>query len=188
MNEHNHVHLPVLLGTVRQDRKSERVALWLVGKIDSMEDVSSELIDLRQIAMSLDDAGRGVADPNFASMVDTADGLVLVIPEYNGGYPGLLKHALDTLRDEYVHKAVGIAPVSAGGLGGVRMVPTLLPVLRDLGLVAIKRDLSISHVGDAFTETGSIEDARLERRAEGFLDELVWMTRVLLAGRTKGES
>ena len=44
MNEHNHVHPPVLLGTVRQDRKSERGALWLVGKIDSMEDVSSELI------------------------------------------------------------------------------------------------------------------------------------------------
>jgi len=183
-----HVHIPVLLGTVRRDRKSGPVATWLVDKIEAMEAVSSRLIDLRDINLPLDDAGRAAADPTFASAIDEADGLVLVVPEYNAGFPGLLKHALDTLMSEYLHKAVGVAPVSAGGLGGVRMIPTMLPVLRDLGLVVIKPDLSVSHVGDAFSEQGSVSDRRLDQRAARFLDEMVWMTRALRVARVKPDA
>jgi NAD(P)H-dependent FMN reductase len=62
---------------------------------------------------------------------------VLVVPEYNHGYPGLLKHVLDTNLKEYIHKAVGICGVSAGGLGGTRVIQNLLPVMRELGLVTI---------------------------------------------------
>ncbi len=59
--------------------------------------MTTELIDLREIDLRLDDAGRDTADPAFAAAVDRADGLILVVPEYNGSYPGLLEHALDTL-------------------------------------------------------------------------------------------
>ena len=109
-------------------------------------------------------------------------------PEYNGSYPGLLKHALDTLMREYPHKSVGLATVAAGGLGGVRLVPTILPVLKDLGLVTIRRDLAVSRVAEAFDENGMPTDDRLEARAGGFIDELLWMTRALKAGREHGGS
>lgn len=66
-----------------------------------------------------------------------ADGIVIVTPEYNRGYPGLLKYVLDTNLKEYIHKAVGICGVSAGGFGGARVIENLLPVLRELGLVTI---------------------------------------------------
>ena len=180
------VHLPVLLGTVRQERRSELVARWLIDLVGNRPDASTELIDLRAIDLRLDDAGRNSADPDFAAAVERADGLLMVVPEYNGSYPGLLKHALDTLMKEYLHKSVGLATVAAGGLGGARMVPTLLPVLRDFGLVTIRRDLTVSRVRDAFDENGEPDDPRLTQRAEGFLDELLWMTRVLKAGRTDG--
>ena len=66
-----------------------------------------------------------------------ADGLVIVAPEYNHGYPGILKHALDTNLKEYIHKPVGLCGVSAGGFGGTRVIESLLPVMRELGMVTI---------------------------------------------------
>ena len=51
--------------------------------------------------------------------MNRSDALVIVAPEYNHGYPGMLKHVLDTNLHEYVHKAVGVVGVSAG-FGGAR--------------------------------------------------------------------
>lgn len=69
---------------------------------------------------------------------------MLVVPEYNHGYPGLPKHALDTNLKEYIYKAVGVCGVSAGGFGGTLVIENLLPVLRELGLVTIFWDGNFS--------------------------------------------
>jgi NAD(P)H-dependent FMN reductase len=113
-----------------------------------------------------------------------ADALVIVTPEYNHGYPGLLKHALDSNLKEYIHKAVGIVGVSAGPWGGTRVVENLLPVLRELGLVTIFWDGNFGHVGKTFDRTtGALLDDSYVRRFVKFSQELVWMARVLRYGR-----
>lgn len=179
------LNIPVLLGTVRRDRRSERAARWILGLLVEREGVETRLIDLRDLRLPTDDAGRaeGFVDPDFRSAVAACDGLALVVPEYNSGFPGLLKHALDMLLEEYRRKSAGIVSVSVGGLGGVRMIPTLLPVLRDVGLVVSRRDLPISNVAQSLTEDGRPADDRLPARAAAFLDELLWLTRTLRAGR-----
>lgn len=179
------LNIPVLLGTVRQDRRSERAARWISGLLEEREGVETHLIDLRDLNLSINDAGRGegAADEGFRSAVDACHGLVLVVPEYNSGFPGLLKHALDMLLEEYRRKAVGVASVSVGGLGGVRMIPTLLPVLRDMGLIVSLRDLPISNIGKSLTPDGVPVDDRLPARAAAFLDDLIWLTQALTVAR-----
>ncbi|MDQ2867062.1 MAG: NAD(P)H-dependent oxidoreductase [Verrucomicrobiota bacterium] len=112
-----------------------------------------------------------------------ADGLILVVPEYNHGYPGLLKHALDMNLDEYIHKAAGICGVSAGAFGGARVIEALLPVMREIGLVTIFTDVNFSHAGEVFADDGSLRDEKFVKRVGKFLDELVWMARTLKHGR-----
>jgi NAD(P)H-dependent FMN reductase len=107
-----------------------------------------------------------------------------VAPEYNHSFPGLLKHVLDTCLEEYIHKAAGIVGVSAGPFGGTRVVQSLLPVLRELGLMTTFTDLNFSKVGDAFDEGGKILDQAVwSKRTTNFLDELLWMSAVLRYGR-----
>jgi NAD(P)H-dependent FMN reductase len=108
---------------------------------------------------------------------------VLVVPEYNHGYPGLLKHVLDTNLKEYIHKAVGICGVSAGGFGGTRVIQNLLPVMRELGLVTIFWDGNFSNVQNIFDADGRLLDHAFIRRTEKFLNELIWMAKVLRYGR-----
>jgi NAD(P)H-dependent FMN reductase len=131
----------------------------------------------------LDDAGEQMKDRAFSDLVKRADGLVLVVPEYNHGYPGLLKHALDMNLEEYIHKAVGICGVSAGQFGGTRVIEALLPVMRELGLVTIFNDVNFGNVGKIFDENGKLLDQGFVRRTAKFLDELIWMARVLRHGR-----
>jgi NAD(P)H-dependent FMN reductase len=91
---------------------------------------------------------------------------------------------LDTNLTEYIHKAVGVCGVSAGPFGGVRMIQSLLPVLRELGLVTIFWDVYFGTAGKLFDPaTGNITDPAYTRRVEKFLNELVWMARALRYAR-----
>jgi NAD(P)H-dependent FMN reductase len=179
--------IPVILGTVRKGRASENVAKWVVAEVAKREGVETELIDLRNLKFPTDDAGEAIKDPQFSATVSRADALVIVSPEYNRGYPGLLKHALDTNLKEYIHKAVGICGVSAGGFGGARMIENMLPVMRELGLVTIFWDGNFSRAQTLFDENGKILDASYEKRIDQFLKELIWMAKVLRYGRENVE-
>jgi len=175
--------IPVILGTPRKGRASENVARFVFEEVNKREGIGTELIDLRDLPFPADDEGESLKNPNFSAMIERADGLVLVVPEYNHGYPGLLKHALDTNLKEYIHKAVGVCGVSAGGFGGTRMIQNLLPVLRELGLVTIFWDGNFSGAHKLFDESGKLLDEAYVKRIDQFLKELIWMSKVLKYGR-----
>jgi NAD(P)H-dependent FMN reductase len=175
--------IPVILGTARQGRRSEHVAKFVFAEIRKRPEIETQLIDIRELPLKLDDAGEQIKDPSFSATITRADALVLVVPEYNHGYPGLLKHALDTNLEEYIHKAVGICGVSAGPFGGARAIENLLPVMRELGLVTIFNDVNFGRVRELFDEGGKLLDESYTRRVEQFLQELTWMARVLRYGR-----
>ena len=176
--------VPVILGTVRKGRASENVAKFVFEQVKRREAVESELIDIGQLKFPGDDAGEQIKDKRFSETCERADGLVLVVPEYNHGYPGMLKHILDSNLKEYIHKAVGICGVSAGGFGGTRVIQSLLPVLRELGLITIFWDGNFSGAQALFDEAGNIKDRDThEKRIDKFLGELIWMSKVLRYGR-----
>jgi NAD(P)H-dependent FMN reductase len=175
--------IPVILGTVRKGRASENVARFVYEETSKREGVTSELIDLRDLKIAVDDAGEAIKDPKFSATVMRADGLILVVPEYNHGYPGILKHVLDSNLKEYIHKAAGICGVSAGGFGGTRMIQNLLPVLRELGLVTIFWDGNFSGAQNLFDAQGKLLDQSYVKRIDQFLGELIWMSKVLRHGR-----
>jgi len=175
--------IPVILGTARQGRESEHAAHFVFEQTKKRAKVETELIDVRSLPMRLDDAGEQMKDPAFSATVERCDGLIIVTPEYNHSFPGLLKHALDMNLKEYIHKAVGICGVSAGAFGGARVIEHLLPVMRELGLVAIFEDVNFGTVQNLFDEKGKLLDQDYIRRVDKFLNELIWMARVLRHGR-----
>ena len=177
------LYIPVILGTARKGRASENVARFVLGEVSKREGVETELIDLRELKLAMDDEGEAIKDADFSAKMNRADALVIVVPEYNHGYPGLLKHALDTNLKEYIHKAVGLCGVSAGGFGGTRVVQNLLPVTRELGLVTIFWDMNFSAAHKLFDESGNILDQSYMKRIDQFLKELIWMANVLRHGR-----
>jgi NAD(P)H-dependent FMN reductase len=177
------LYIPLILGTVRKGRMSRHAARLLFAELAKRPNVETELIDICDIPMPVDDAGAAIRDAGFADKMNRADGLAIVSPEYNHGYSGLLKHVLDSCLKEYIHKAVGIVGVSAGPFGGARSTENLLPVMRELGLVTIFWDVNFGNVGSVFDSDGKLLDQAFLRRIDQFLKELIWMAKTLRYGR-----
>jgi NAD(P)H-dependent FMN reductase len=183
MNGVRPLSIPVILGTTRKGRLSAHAARFVFGQLQKREGVTSELIDIGELKLPVDDAGEAVKDPRFSAAMELADAIVIVCPEYNHSFPGLLKHVLDSCLKEYIHKAAGIVGVSAGVFGGARAIENFQPVLRELGLVSIFWDVNFGTVGKVFDDSGELLDQAYIRRTDKFLNELIWMAKVLRQGR-----
>ncbi|HYE72094.1 MAG TPA: NADPH-dependent FMN reductase [Blastocatellia bacterium] len=183
MNSDRKLFIPVILGTTRQNRQSEHVARWVFSQLAERAVVETVLLDIREFNFPFVGESDDIKDPVFSATMERSDALVIVAPEYNHGYSGSLKHALDTCLKEYIHKAVGICGVSAGPFGGTRVIENLLPVMRELGLVTIFWDLNFGNVASLFDAEGNLLDKAYERRADKFIKELIWMATVLRDGR-----
>ena len=177
------LNIPVILGTTRKGRASVHAAQFICTLLNRRAGVTSELVDLAAVPLPVDDAGEAIKHRPFAAAMSAADGLVIVAPEYNHSFPGLLKHALDSCLSEYIHKAVGLIVVSSGPFAGIRVVQSLLPVMRELGLVTIFWDVNIGQVAKVFADDGRLLDEAFIPRADRFIRELIWMSKVLQYGR-----
>jgi len=177
------LNIPIILGTTRQGRMSAHVARVLTQEVSKQPGVETELLDIATMPLPTNDAGEAIKESAFSVAMDRADAIVIVAPEYNHGYCGLLKHVLDSCLKEYIHKAVGIVGVSAGPFGGTRVIQNLLPVMRELGLVTIFWDVNFSSVQTSFDAQGQLTDQSYVRRIDKFLKELLWMARTLRYGR-----
>lgn len=179
------LYLPVLLGTNRKMRHSVHAAKWLIGEMGKRSEIETSLFDAADFALPQDDYGTGVKDlfPEWRDAIIRADGLVIVSPEYNHGYPGTLKAILDLLLKEYIHKSVALVGVSSGPWGGTRVIEAMVPMVRELGLAVTFSDLNFPSIQKTFSDEGTLLDQAYEKRVQGFLDELIWMTRALKWGR-----
>ena len=122
MTDKQPLFIPVILGTPRRGRMSEYVANFVVEQVAKYDGVETELIDIRTLSIPISDAGEAIKDPGFSATVERADGLIIVVQEYNHSYPGLLKRVFDTNLKEYIHKAAGLCGVAAGPFGGSRVI------------------------------------------------------------------
>ncbi len=177
--------IPVLLGTLREGRRSEVIARYVLSRLERIEGVKTELIDPRDIGLQRDGYGPDVSSkyPEYGELIKKSDGLIIVSPEYNHGYPGTLKEVLDMQYGEYSHKACGIVGVSSGPFGGARMIENLAHVVKALGMVMPKKDLNVMNVQDAFTKTGKPKIKQLQKFTDDFLLDVIWLAKAMRWGR-----
>ena len=167
------MYIPIILGTAREGRQSEKVANFMLAEV-LKAGLESDIIDVRDYLIEKTDAtGKSSQAIKFAEKVVKSDGLIIVSPEYNHGYPGELKMMLDMLYKEYAHKPIGICGVSMGVLGGARMVEQLRLVSIEFHMIPIREAIYFSGVTNLFEENGKIKDESYKDRVQVFLNELI---------------
>jgi len=166
------MYIPIILGTARQGRQSEKAAKFMLAEAIKFG-LESEVVDVRDFRVEATDNTKQLpVAKKFAEIISRADGLIVVSPEYNHGYPGELKMMLDLLYQEYAGKPLGICGISSGGLGGARMVEQLRQVAIEFHMLPIREALYFSGVEDLFDERGEIKEGSFRERARTFLGEL----------------
>jgi NAD(P)H-dependent FMN reductase len=177
----------VILGSARQGRLSDRVASFVMQRLARLDGVSAQLADLATIDLPVMEERLGRVDPpppglvELGAAIESADAVVIVSPEYNHGYPGVLKNALDYFLPQFRRTPVALVTVSGGGHGGVIAWSQLVPVLVYMGAFVLPETVAVSKVQDSFAADGTALEAVYEKRVDGMLAELVW-----LAARVRG--
>lgn len=184
------LYVPVLLGTVRDERRSDAVARFVVRRLEKRADASSRLVDPRELPFGNLVEREWEMDPQppevraFVEDMARADAFVLVTPEYNYGVPGALKNVLDHLYDEWNRKPFGL--VGVGGVsGGLRALDNLRQVVSGLGAVTVPAHVPVQFVAKEFTDDGPVDEEKWAKRVDRMLDELAWYARALKAARER---
>lgn len=155
-------HIQIILASTREGRIGDKVAQWVAAHAKARMEFTSELVDLRDWPLPhFNDAlypGTGEYSFDYtkkwSKKVQEADGFIIVTCEYNHGYPGVLKNALDHLYKEWNGKPVAF--VSYGGVAaGTRAVEQLHQVVNELHMVSVHDEVNIPFVSKAFDATGT---------------------------------
>ncbi|MFW5703699.1 MAG: NADPH-dependent FMN reductase [Patescibacteria group bacterium] len=176
--------IPVIQGTTRPKRKSIHVSRLISQVVqDEVSGVSTELVDPNDFTLPHDGNDPENKDPRYSEITKKADGFIIVVPEYNHSFPGSLKRLIDSELKNYKHKPVALAGVSASPWGGIRAIESMIPVVRELGMVAIGYDMMFPQVQNLFDEDGDLTEEKYRERIKKTINELLWMTKVLKWGR-----
>ncbi len=171
--------IAVIIASVRKDRVGPAVAHWFLQQTSADIDV----IDLAELDLP-DDLGGGGDAGAFTERIERADAVVVITPEYNRGYPGALKTAIDTVISQWAAKPVGF--VSYGGIsGGLRSVEQLRVVFAELHMVTVQAAVSFPHVWDCLDEDGTLHPSpHAASAARTMLGQLEWWSTALRQARS----
>jgi NAD(P)H-dependent FMN reductase len=186
-------YIPIICGSTRRDRQSIKAAKFVLARLQQRAGVQTELLDLLELNFPImeerlhrrDDPPPGVRE--FGEKIGRADAVIIVSPEYNNGYPGVLKNALDYLLPEYERKPFGIVTVSAGGFGGINCLAQLRLVVLGMGGFSIPENLAVSHIHKSFNDDGTPNDPAYEKRCGEFLDDVLWFAEAISEKKAKGK-
>lgn len=174
-------HIAIISSSIRKGRKSHRVALYFKNYLEANNLATVDILDLKEYNFPLFDerlqyqTKPTAATLDFSAKIKSADGVLIVTPEYNGGYPASLKNATDLLYEEWHRKPVAIATTSDGIFGGTQVITSLQFSLWKIRAWTVPAMFPVSKVEDSFTEDGTPkEKAEVDKRASRFINELLW--------------
>lgn len=178
--------IPVVLGSVRPRRLSERPAHLIVERL-ALLGCHAPLVDLRALDLPVfgqtQDQDELPAVTELKRLAAGADAMVWLTPEYNHGYTAAVKNAVDYLHSEIRRKPMAVCGLSGGGLGGARAVEQLKLVLIELHAVTIRDSVYFSDARGLFDQGGTLQRPEYLGRIDDMLAELIWYTQSLTWGR-----
>ena len=173
--------ISIISASVRTGRNSHRVALYFEKYLAQNNLAETQMIDLMEYNFPIfEERLQFQASPlpktlEFAKKIKDSEGIIIVTPEYNGGFPASLKNVIDLLLVEWRHKPIAIATVSTGGFAGTQALISLQFTLWKMKAWTITEMFSVAKVQDNYDEAGNaINKEATDKIAAGFIKELLW--------------
>lgn len=174
-------HIAIISASVRTGRVSHRVALYLQNYIAEQTLFTNEILDLNEYRFPIfEERLQYQVNPapqvvEFANKIAKADAVIIVTPEYNGGYPSSLKNVIDLLYKEWYHKPLAIATCSDGPFGGTQVITSLAFSFWKIGAWLVPGKFQASKIKESYDENGKPANKEAsDKAAAGLLKELTW--------------
>lgn len=188
-------HIAIIIGSTRAARFADKPAAWLKEKAQARDDMTFELLDLREQNLPFfDEAASNLwmpsKDPHAVAWQEKLakfDGFIFLVSEYNHSITGALKNALDQAYTEWVRKPM--AAMGYGGVGAARAIEHLRGIAIELQMVPLRNAVHLG--GGEFMKVSPLGenlpmsevDAVLDPSLESMLDELAWWADATMRAR-----
>jgi NAD(P)H-dependent FMN reductase len=192
----NQLKIKVILASIRNGRFGDKPAEWITELAKKVEGFSVELLDLKdyELPMFAEAVSPAYVKGDYekpevnkwAEKIAEADGFIIVIPEYNHGYPPSLKNNIDYLAKEWVNKPVSF--VGYGSVGGSRAVEQFRGVAIEMQMAPIRNSVHIMNPWLLTEKDGTLKAGVLDAYiwpAENMLTQLSWWGSALKEARNK---
>jgi NAD(P)H-dependent FMN reductase len=156
-------NIGIIVGSNRPTRVCRAVSDWVMSVMQN-DGLDISLIDLAEINLPFLDEPEIPARHNYVNdhtkewskLIRGFDGFVLVFPQYNWGYPAVLKNALDFLYDEWAGKPVSI--MCYGNHGGLLGSTAMRQVTQGLKMNTMSINVPLNINDGMFEENGQFTD------------------------------
>jgi NAD(P)H-dependent FMN reductase len=173
-------NLTIIVGSTRPGRAGLPISQWFTARAKDHGGFDVTVVDLAELDLPLLDEPHHPRlakytkqhTKEWSALIDAADAIVFVTPEYNYGYPASIKNAIDYLHKEWNYKPVGF--VSYGGIAaGTRAVQQLKQVLTTLRMFPVFESVNIPFHTQFLDEDGVlVPNEIMEQAADAMLNEL----------------
>ncbi|GAA96297.1 uncharacterized protein L969DRAFT_53775 [Mixia osmundae IAM 14324] len=175
-----HHRLGILAGSFRQNGNAAGVTRWAAARLRELVDKDTEVLILSEHATLPLPALKEQAVPatindssnyefavvqEWSRLISSLSGLIITTPQYNWGYPGDLKNAIDHLYMEW--KDLPIVIATFGGHGGSKCGPALAQVIEGIKAKVV----SVSEVEITLPKNYIGGNERVQDGQEEFLAE-----------------
>ena len=192
--ETNNLRIGIIVGSTREARFSEQPAQWIFAKAAARAGITAELLDLRDYPLPFYEEAQGASSlkgnyknevaKKWLAKVAAFDAYIIVTPEYNHGYPAVLKNALDYVYYEWNKKPVSF--VSYGGVGGARAIEQLRLVSIELQMAPLSTSVNITGFWSLLDEKGKLKSTEsFDKQGDKLIDQLTWWGHALKEARNK---
>lgn len=184
--------IAIIISSTRQPRFGEKPAQWIYDIAAKRNDLTFELVDLRDYPMPFfDEVASNAWAPTtnevaqrWQKKIAEFDGYIFVTAEYNHSITGVLKNALDYAYPEWNRKPAAF--VGYGAVGAARAIEQLRLICVELQMAPTRTGVHIQGAdfmavwrqGKSLTEF-----EYLQPNVAGMLDELAWWATALKAAR-----
>lgn len=144
------MHIAAITGSTRPNRRSRKVADWVLAEATSRQGATFDLVDLADLGLPMYEEPEpaavgsvsGEEARRWGDLVDTFDAFIFVVPEYNHSFPAVIKNAIDLVYRQWNDKSVGF--VTYGLQGGVRAAEQLRCVVSEVKLASVRSHVALS--------------------------------------------
>lgn len=174
-------NLKIIITSTRPGRKSPAFANWIAEEGKKHSDFNIEILDLAKINLPFFDEPvhpvmkqyQHQHTKDWSAKIEEADAFIIVTPEYNYGFTGVFKNAIDYLHHEWKHKPVGI--VSYGGVSaGTRAAQMMKQVLTTLSMMPLNEAVSVPMFTKFFNDDGELTpNEEMEKAANNMYTALL---------------
>jgi NAD(P)H-dependent FMN reductase len=184
--------IAIIISTTRAARFGDKPAKWITDIAKQRDDMSVELVDLRDYPMPFfDEAASNAWAPSknevaqrWQKKVAEFDGYIFVTAEYNRGISAVLKNAIDYAYPEWNKKPA--AYVGYGSVGAARAIEQLRLINIELQMAPMRTGVHIQGadfmaVWQQGKDIGEL--TYLRQNAKDMLDQLAWWTKALKTAR-----